>query len=249
MSEQLLKIDHLHACIEDKELMKGLNLSVDTGKVHVIMGPNGAGKSTLANVIMGHPKYQITNGSIVFKGEDITDTKPDYRAKKGLFLSFQSPEEIAGITVENFLRAAKAAVTGEEMKPLAFHKELLANMKKLDQDPSYASRYLNVGFSGGEKKKNEILQLLVLNPRLAILDETDSGLDVDAVHTVSEGINQFRNESNAIIIITHNIRMLEQIQPDVVHVLIDGRIVHTGDASLAFDIAQNGFADFEALNA
>ena len=246
MPKKLLTIRNLHASIEKQELLKGLDLEMGAGEVHVIMGPNGAGKSTLANVIMGNPNYEVTKGEICFEGEDITEAKTDYRAKKGLFLSFQAPEEVQGITVENFLRTAKANLTEEEVKPLAFHKQLMKTMDELQQDRSYASRYLNVGFSGGEKKKNEILQLLTLNPKLAILDETDSGLDVDAINIVSNGINRFKNDQNAILIITHNISMLQQIEPDFVHVLAAGKIVQTGDVALAYDISQNGFARLQA---
>ncbi len=245
--DKLLQINHLHATISDKdsekEILKGLNLEVNKGEVHVIMGPNGAGKSTLASVIMGHPLYTVTEGEILFEGKDIIEDRTDERAKKGIFLSFQNSEEIDGITVENFLRVAKSAVTGQSIGYLSFHRELLSIMKELDFDPEYASRYLNVGFSGGEKKKNEIVQMLALNPKLAILDETDSGLDVDAVRAVSKGVDRFRTGDNAIIIITHNTRLLENLEPDYVHVLADGRIVRTGDKTLADEINENGFGN------
>ncbi len=241
--EQLLQIKHLHAKINDKEIIKGLNLNINKGEIHVIMGPNGAGKSTLANVIMGHPSYTVTGGDILFEGDNIVEHKTYERARKGIFLSFQNSEEIDGITVENFLRAAKIAVTGENIKPYNFRKELMAIMKRLDFAPDYASRYLNVGFSGGEKKKNEIFQMLTLNPKLAILDETDSGLDVDAIKVVSHGINSFKNKDNAVLIITHNTRLLENIRPDYVHVLADGKIVRTGDKALAEEINENGFSE------
>ncbi|MBQ1613397.1 MAG: Fe-S cluster assembly ATPase SufC, partial [Selenomonas sp.] len=181
MAEQLLEIKDLHAGVEDKEILKGLSLSVGKGEVHVILGPNGSGKSTLMNIIMGHPKYTVTGGTMEFEGEDMKDMKTFERSRKGLFLSFQTPEEIPGITVENMLRTAKQAITGEKVKLLPFRKELKATMQELKMNPEYAQRYLNVGFSGGEKKRTEILQLLMLNPKLALLDETDSGLDVDAV--------------------------------------------------------------------
>lgn len=239
--EKLLQINHLHATIEDKEILKGLNLDIHKGETHVIMGPNGAGKSTLANVIMGHPSYTVTEGNILFEGADIVPDKTDERARKGIFLSFQNSVEVDGITVENFLRASKIAVTGQNIGYYSFHKELLAIMKELDFDPDYASRYLNVGFSGGEKKKNEVFQMLALNPKLAILDETDSGLDVDAIKIVSKGINHFKNENNAILIITHNTRLLENIEPDYVHVLVEGKIVQTGDKTLAKEINEYGF--------
>lgn len=241
--EQLLQINGLHAAINDKEIIKGLSLNINKGEIHVIMGPNGAGKSTLANVIMGHPSYVVTRGDILLEGESIVRDKTYERARKGIFLSFQNSEEIDGITVENFLRAAQSAVTGENIKAYSFRKELLATMKQLDFAPDYASRYLNVGFSGGEKKKNEIFQMLTLNPRLAILDETDSGLDVDAIKVVSHGINSFHNKDNAVLIITHNTRLLENIRPDFVHILADGKIVRTGDRTLAEEINENGFSE------
>lgn len=245
MSSPLLKIDQLHAFVEDKEILKGLNLTVNTGEVHVIMGPNGAGKSTLANIIMGHPGYEVSEGSIYFEGEDITEEKPNERAKKGLFLSFQNPEEIPGVTTENFLRTARIAITGENVKAFAFHKETIAKMQELEMDESYASRYVNVGFSGGERKKSEIFQMLMLNPKLAILDETDSGLDVDAVKTVSSGVNKFKNENNAIIIITHNTKILDRLHADFVHILIDGKIVKTGGTELIDKINESGYVSLE----
>lgn len=245
MENSFLQIQNLRAGIEGQDILTGLNLTVGKGETHVVLGPNGAGKSTLANVLMGSPVYPIRDGKIFLEGKDITQESPDQRAKDGLFLSFQTPEEVPGITLENFLRTAKSIVTGQEVKIMAFHKELTQAMEKLDMDPAYASRYLNVGFSGGEKKKSEILQLLILNPKLAILDETDSGLDVDAVKIVSQGINHYHNQDNSIIIITHNSRMIEQIKPDYVHVLVDGKIVRTGTVSLADEIIEHGFAGLE----
>lgn len=245
--EKLLEIKDVHAAAEDKEILKGLNLSVNKGEVHVIMGPNGAGKSTLMNVIMGHPKYKIVRGSIFFEGEDITKLKTDERAKKGIFMSFQTPEEIPGITVEDLLRTARTSITGKPLKLLAFRRELQQKMALLKMDESYAERYLNVGFSGGEKKKNEIIQMLMLNPKLAILDETDSGLDVDAVKIVSNGIKEFKSKDNSMLIITHNSKILEYLKPDYVHVLLDGRIVKTGSASLIDEINENGFEEFKKI--
>jgi Fe-S cluster assembly ATP-binding protein len=245
MSNPLLKIDDLHAFVEDREILKGLNLTVNIGEVHVIMGPNGAGKSTLANIIMGHPGYEVSEGSITFEGEDITEEKPNERAKKGLFLSFQNPEEIPGVTMENFLRTARIAITDENVKAFAFHKETIAKMKELEMDESYASRYVNLGFSGGERKKSEIFQMLMLNPKLAILDETDSGLDVDAVKIVSSGVNKFKNENNAIIIITHNTKILDQLHADFVHILMDGKIVKTGGIELIDKINESGYVSLE----
>ncbi len=242
MAEKLLEIKDLHAGVEGKEILKGLNLSLNKGEVHVILGPNGSGKSTLMNVIMGHPKYNRTAGEILFEGESIADLETFDRARKGIFLSFQTPEEIPGITVENMLRTAKQAITGKQVRIFAFRKELKAMMKELQIDPSYAERYLNVGFSGGEKKRNEILQLLMLNPKLALLDETDSGLDVDAVQIVSGGVSKFHNEENSCLIITHNTRILEKLKVDRVHVLMGGRIVEEGGPELIEKINKMGFA-------
>ena len=241
MAEQLLAIKDLHAGVEDKEILKGLSLSVGKGEVHVILGPNGSGKSTLMNIIMGHPKYTVTSGSMEFEGEDMKEMKTFERSRKGLFLSFQTPEEIPGITVENMLRTAKQVITGEKVKLLPFRKELKATMQELKMDPEYAQRYLNVGFSGGEKKRTEILQLLMLNPKLALLDETDSGLDVDAVQIVSEGVAKFHNEENSCLIITHNTRILEHLKVDKVHVLMNGQIVEEGGPELIEDINRRGF--------
>lgn len=245
MEKILLKIENLHASVEEKEILKGLHLEIKEGEIHVLMGPNGAGKSTLANVIMGHPGYRVTDGHLYFEDDDITEAKTNERAKKGLFLSFQAPEEIPGITMENFLKSARAALTGKEVKTFPFHKEVLAKMQELQMDESYAKRHVNVGFSGGERKKSEIFQMLMLDPKLAILDETDSGLDVDAVKTVSSGINQFKNDHNAILIITHNTRILDQLRADYVHVLVDGKIVKTGSTDLIEQISTTGFASME----
>ncbi|CAB1250374.1 Fe-S cluster assembly ATPase SufC [Clostridium sp. MT-14] len=247
MGKKLLEINKLKTEVEGNEILKGLDLEIGKGEIHAIMGPNGAGKSTLVNTIMGHPKYVISSGDIVFDGEKINDLKVDERARKGIFMSFQYPQEIQGITVENFLRNAKAAVTGKRGGILAFRKALKEKLKLLKIDESYAKRYLNVGFSGGEKKKNEILQMAVLEPKLAMLDETDSGLDVDAVRVVSEGVSKLRTEDNSILIITHHDSILEYLKPDYVHILVDGRIVKTGDASLAEEIEKNGYDRFKAL--
>ena len=241
MKEHLLDIKGLHAGVEGKEILKGLSLTVGKGEVHVILGPNGSGKSTLMNVIMGHPKYEVTAGSIAVEGEDITQLKTFERARKGLFLSFQTPEEIPGISVENMIRTAKQAVSGERVKLLPFRRKLKEMMEELKIKPEYADRYLNVGFSGGEKKRNEILQLLMLEPKLALLDETDSGLDVDAVQIVSEGVAKFHNEDNSCLIITHNTRILEKLTVDRVHVLMNGTIVEEGGAELIEEINRRGF--------
>jgi len=211
------------------------------------MGPNGAGKSTLAYTIMGHPKYEVSEGTIVFEGEDITELKVNERAKRGIFLSFQSPEAVPGITVENFIRTAKSSSEDKNISPFSFNFKLRNKMNSLKIPESYGERYLNVGFSGGEKKKNEILQMLLLEPKLAILDETDSGLDVDAVKIVSEGVSMFKNENNSILIITHNTKILEHLKPDFVHVLIDGNIVKTGGEEIISEINENGFSSFKTL--
>ncbi|WFF74337.1 Fe-S cluster assembly ATPase SufC [Proteiniclasticum sp. QWL-01] len=244
MSE-LLKIENLKTQVEDKAILKGLNLTINRGEIHVVMGPNGAGKSTLANSIMGNPRYEVTEGSIWFDGEEITEEAVDERARRGIFMSFQSPLEIQGITVENFLRTAKSTVSGEPQKALAFRKLLKEKMDELGMDASYAGRYLNDGFSGGEKKKNEILQMSILEPKLAILDETDSGLDVDAVKIVSEGVGKFFREDNAILVITHHNKILNNLKPDFVHILVDGRIVETGGPELVEVIERDGFGRYK----
>lgn len=246
MKEKLLEINNLHVAVEEKEILKGLNLVVNKGEVHVIMGPNGAGKSTLVNAVMGHPKYTVTEGDIIFENELINDMKTNERAKRGLFLSFQYPEEVPGITVENFLRSAKVALTGQNIKLMAFKKELRERMEALEMNGEYSKRYLNVGFSGGEKKKNEILQMMLLNPKLAILDETDSGLDIDAVKIVSNGVRNFIKEDNGVLIITHNSKILEYVKPDFVHVVIDGKIAKSGDSSLIDEINSKGFGEVKA---
>jgi len=246
--EKLLNIKNLQVCVADgdaegatKEILKGINLEVKPGEIHVVLGPNGSGKSTLMNAIMGHPKYQITEGTMEFLGEDLRELKTYERARKGIFLSFQTPEEIPGITVENMLRTAKQAITGENIKILRFRKELKAAMQELQMDPAYAQRYMNVGFSGGEKKRTEILQMLMLQPKLALLDETDSGLDVDAIQIVSNGVKKFHNENNACLIITHNTRILQQLKVDGVHVLMQGKIVAEGGPELVEKIDKDGF--------
>ena len=239
---EMLTVKDLHAAVDGKEILKGLNLTVGKGEVHVLLGPNGSGKSTLMNVLMGHPGYQVTEGEISFDGSDLLAMKTFERARKGLFLSFQTPEEIPGITVENMIRTAKQAVTGKKIKILAFKKELKAAMTELEINESYAGRYMNVGFSGGEKKRNEILQLMMLQPKLALLDETDSGLDVDAVQIVSKGVAAFHNEENSCLIITHNARILDRLTVDRVHVMKEGRIIQEGGAELIDEINRSGFA-------
>lgn len=246
MNNNLLKIEELYVNAEDKEILKGINLNINKGEVHVIMGPNGSGKTTTANAILNNPAYTKKSGKVIFDGTDITNEKTDEIARKGVFMSFQLPEEIPGISVANFLRYAKSKKTGENIKATAFKIELIKYMKELKMNPKYMQRNLNVGFSGGEKKKNEILQMLVLNPKLAILDETDSGLDVDAIKTVSKGIDMFRNKENAVLIITHNTKILHNLDVDYVHILVDGKIVKTGGAELAKEIEEEGYAKYRA---
>jgi Fe-S cluster assembly ATP-binding protein len=238
----LLEVKNLDVNAGEKLILHGLSLLIGTGETHVLMGQNGTGKSTLAAAVMGSPEYTVTNGQILFEGEDVTRETPDKRAKRGIFLSFQSPEEIPGITLENFLRTAKGAVTGETPRLFAFKRELAALTERLGIPEETLQRDLNVGFSGGEKKKAEILQLLLLNPKLAILDEADSGLDVDAVRVVAEGVRSFRNAGNSLLIITHNARLVEGIHVDRVHVLDNKRIGFEGGAELMARINAEGFA-------
>ena len=247
MSEPLLNVKNLSVDVEDKSILHGINLTINKGETHVLMGPNGAGKSTLGCTLMGNPNYHVTDGEIFFGGENITKEAADKRAKLGMFLSFQNPLEVPGISLSNFIRSALAARTGKNVRIWDFNKELQKAMEVLDMDPSYGFRDLNVGFSGGEKKKAEILQLLLLNPSLAILDETDSGLDVDAVRTVSKGIEEYqKSKDGALLIITHSTRILESLHVDKTHVLVDGRLVAEGDGSLVDEINENGFEQFIA---
>ena len=244
MSE-LLKITDLRVSAEDKEILHGADLTINEGETHVIMGPNGAGKSTLGSAVMGSPEYTVTGGSIIFDGADITAETTDKRAKREIFLSFQNPVEIPGITLASFLRSAYEQITGERIKLFEFRKKLTAAMEVLQMDKSYADRELNVGFSGGEKKKAEILQLLVLRPKLAILDETDSGLDVDAVKTVSAGIKAYKEQTGgSLLIITHNTKILEALTVDKTHIIADGRIAAEGGAELIDEVAVNGFEKY-----
>ena len=243
----LLEVKDLHVNAGEKEILKGINLNIKKGEIHVIMGPNGSGKTTTANAIFNNPEYTKTSGKVIFDGEDITNSKTDEIARKGIFMSFQLPEEIPGVSVTNFLKYAKNKITGKPVKFFQFKDELQKDMEELNMNPKNMERDLNVGFSGGEKKKNEILQMLVLNPKLAILDETDSGLDVDAIKTVSKGIEMFKNESNAVLIITHNTKILHNLKVDYVHILVNGKIVKTGGQELATEIEENGYAKYKKM--
>ena len=241
----MLKIENLHASIEGKVILKGLNLQVNPGEVHAIMGPNGAGKSTLANIVAGKEEYEVTNGSIELNGEDISELAPEERAHNGVFLSFQYPVEIPGVSVTNFIKTAinetRKAKGLEDMPSKDMLKMIREKSELLEIDRKFLSRSLNEGFSGGEKKRNEIFQMAMLEPKLAILDETDSGLDIDALRIVANGVNKLKSKDNAVIVITHYQRLLEYIVPDFVHVLYDGKIVKTGDASLALELEAKGY--------
>jgi Fe-S cluster assembly ATP-binding protein len=241
----MLKIKNLHASVEDKKILKGINLEVNPGEIHAIMGPNGSGKSTLASVIAGREDFEVTRGKIVFEGEDLDDMAPEERAHKGIFLSFQYPVEIPGVTVTNFIRTAinetRKARGLEEMPANQMLKMIREKAELLDIDRKFLSRSLNEGFSGGEKKRNEIFQMAMLEPKLAILDETDSGLDIDALRIVANGVNKLRTPENAVIVITHYQRLLEYIVPDFVHVLHNGKIAKSGTKELALELEEKGY--------
>jgi len=243
MSQSKLVINDLHVAIDEKEIIKGLNLEIKGGEIHAIMGPNGTGKSTLSSAIMGHPKYEITSGSVTLDDEDVLEMEVDERARAGLFLAMQYPSEISGVTNADFLRSALNSRLGEgnEISLMKFIRKMDSNMEFLEMDPNMAQRYLNEGFSGGEKKRNEILQLMMLEPKIAILDEIDSGLDIDALKVVSKGINKMRSEDFGCLIITHYQRLLDYITPDVVHVMMQGRIVKTGGPELAQRLEAEGY--------
>lgn len=245
--KKILEIKDLYTIAEDdhnKHILKGLNLDINEGEIHVIMGPNGSGKSTLANTIFSSPRYIITEGTILFNEEDITNLSTDKIAKKGIFMSHQTPEEIPGVSLAQLLKTTRHNLTGEKVSLYQFTKEVEGYMKDLGMDYSVVNRDFNVGFSGGEKKKNEILQLLLNNPKLAILDETDSGLDVDAIKTVSKGIDMYKNDNNTVLIITHSTKIIKSLKVDKVHILVDGKIVKTGDSSLAKEIEENGYQEY-----
>jgi Fe-S cluster assembly ATP-binding protein len=240
----LLVIDDLCASVQGSEILKGVSLTVDRGEIHALMGPNGSGKSTLANVLFGHPEYQVTSGRILYRGEDVTDWTPDKRGKAGMFLAFQYPEEIPGVSVVNFLRSALSNRTGVDYTVLELRLRVMDTMRELGMDASFADRYLNEGFSGGERKRNEILQMAVLEPELAIMDETDSGLDIDALKTVADGVMKVAGPERGFLIITHYQRMLDYITPDTVHVFVDGRVVESGGSGLARRIEDEGYDAF-----
>jgi len=239
----MLEIRNLHARIEGREILKGLSLTVPQGEVHALMGPNGSGKSTLAKVMAGHPDYEVTEGEVLLDGENILELEADQRARKGLFLAFQYPSEIPGVTIANFIRAALQArlPEGEEIDAVAYYKRLYEKMAMLEMDKSFTSRAVNDGFSGGEKKRNEILQMAMLEPAYAVLDETDSGLDIDALRIVSNGVNKLRGPNLGALVITHYQRLLEYIVPDHVHVLVQGRIVRSGPKELALELEEKGY--------
>ena len=249
----MIKINNLQARVEDKEILKGINLEINPGEIHAFMGPNGSGKSTLSSVIAGREDYEVTGGSIDFEGEDLMDLDPEERAHKGIFLSFQYPVEIPGVTVSNFIKTAiNESRKGRGEEPMEA-REMLAKMREktalLEMDKSYLSRSLNEGFSGGEKKRNEIFQMAMLEPKLAILDETDSGLDIDALRIVAGGVNKLRTADNAVVVITHYQRLLDYIKPDFVHVLFNGRIVKSGGPELAHELEEKGYDWIKAENA
>jgi Fe-S cluster assembly ATP-binding protein len=247
----LLEIKNLHVKVDNHEILKGVDLRVNAGEVHSIMGPNGSGKSTLAKVLAGHPDYKVISGEIQMDGEDIMALAPDERSRKGLFLAFQYPSEIPGVTIANFLRAAVQArlPEGEELEATEYYARLYEKMDLLEMDRSFTSRSVNEGFSGGEKKRNEILQLAMLEPKYAVLDETDSGLDIDALKIVAHGVNSMRGPDRGILVITHYQRLLDYIIPDHVHVMVQGRIVRSGGKELALELEEKGYESYEgALN-
>jgi Fe-S cluster assembly ATP-binding protein len=241
--DPLFEIEGLHVAAEGNEILKGVDLTVHHGEVHALMGPNGSGKSTLANTLLGHPDYRVTGGRIRFKGEDITDWSTEARGKAGIFLAFQYPEEIPGVSVVQFLRQALSARKGVDLSVLELRVAIMETMGRLGIDPSFGDRYLNEGFSGGEKKRNEILQMALLEPEFAVLDETDSGLDIDALKVVAKGVQEVRTDRTdlGVLLITHYQRILQYLEPDVVHILIDGRVVASGGPDLAHRLEREGY--------
>lgn len=240
----MINIKNLKASIDNKEILKGLNLTIGKGEVHAIMGPNGSGKSTLANVIMGNPVYEVTEGKIIFENEEITEEPVDNRAKLGMFLAFQYPESIPGVTIVNMLKTALTNIEETEYTTLELRLKVAEAMEQLGLSADFADRYLNEGFSGGERKRNEILQLAVLNPKLAVLDETDSGLDVDGLKVVGEGVSKLKTPDKGYLVVTHYQRLLEYIKPDFVHVFVDGKIIETGGIELSDKLEQEGYESY-----
>ena len=240
----MLKIENLHAEIDGTEILKGVDLEINPGEVHAIMGPNGSGKSTLANVIMGNPEYEVTDGKIIFENEEITEEPVDNRAKLGMFLAFQYPESIPGVTIVNMLKTALTNIEETEYTTLELRLKVAEAMEQLGLSADFADRYLNEGFSGGERKRNEILQLAVLNPKLAVLDETDSGLDVDGLKVVGEGVSKLKTPDKGYLVVTHYQRLLEYIKPDFVHVFVDGKIIETGGIELSDKLEQEGYESY-----
>ena len=246
-SDPIFEVTDLHASTTDGvEILRGVDLVVHPGEIHALMGPNGSGKSTLASVLLGSPEYEVTSGSVRFRGDEITDWSPDVRGKAGIFLAFQYPLEFAGVSVINFLRQALSARKGLDLSVLELRLSIMDWMDRLGMDPSFADRYVNEGFSGGEKKRNEILQMAILEPEMAILDETDSGLDIDALRVVADGVNEVRNDRTGmgVLAITHYQRLLDLLRPDVVHILIDGQIVERGDSEIAERLEREGYEAF-----
>jgi len=249
MSDTTLVIEDLHVNVEDKEILRGVDLTVEPGRVHALMGPNGSGKSTLAYALAGHPRYRVTGGRVTFQGKDVLALAPDERARLGMFLAMQYPVEVPGVSVTNFLRTAINAVRGEDVPVRQFAKDLREQMSLLQMDPRFAERSLNEGFSGGEKKRHEILQMALLRPSLAILDETDSGLDIDALKVVSQGVNRLRGPGLGVLLITHYTRVLRYIAPDAVHVMTDGRVVESGGPELAEELEAKGYERWRGMSA
>ncbi|HET9204129.1 MAG TPA: Fe-S cluster assembly ATPase SufC [Acidimicrobiia bacterium] len=249
MSENipLLQIEDLHASAGDIEILKGVDLTVNQGEVHALMGPNGSGKSTLASVLMGHPVYRVTSGRILYKGEDVTKASPSQRGASGMFLAFQHPEAIPGVSVIQFLRQALSNRTGVDLTVLELRLKVMDAMKDLGMETSFADRYLNEGFSGGERKRNEVLQMAVLQPDLAIMDETDSGLDIDALRIVADGVNKLTSPERGFLIITHYQRLLRYVQPDQVHIFMDGQVLESGGPELAGRLEQEGYDSFRTV--
>jgi Fe-S cluster assembly ATP-binding protein len=246
VADPILQISGLEVAVDDTPILKGVDLTVPQGEVHALMGPNGSGKSTLAYALAGHPRYEITAGSVIFDGQDIVEMEADERARLGLFLAMQYPVEVPGVSVMNFLRTSINAIRGEDISPRDFIKLFDSKSELLGFDRSFADRYLNQGFSGGEKKRHEILQMAMIEPKFAVLDETDSGLDVDALRVVSEGVNTMRGPGLGVLIITHYTRILRYIKPDVVHVMFEGRIARTGGPELADHLEEHGYVEFGA---